>query len=267
MIQELGHQAWAEYQAQGYLRLGKIINDEQLATLQQRIDDIMLGDADVDYDVMTMQRDTETGQYGDLERLSKGFKGSTLNYRKIEQLEFDREFLNFMQRPLFREICARVYGVRAAIACRRAMFFNKPSRRGTLLPWHQDRWSDFDRDPLVTLWAALDPATVANGCVQVIPGSHRALVNPDHGAGFLTERQQSEIDESKAVNLEVEAGEVLLLHNWLLHRSDTNRTDVARRAFSVCYMDACTTSKSGKTFSIIFGPGALNSKGLPGQAV
>ena len=87
MIQELGHQAWAEYEAQGYLRLGKIINDEQLVTLQQRIDDIMLGNADVDYDVMTMQRDTETGQYGDLERLSKGFKGSTLNYRKIEQLE------------------------------------------------------------------------------------------------------------------------------------------------------------------------------------
>ena len=67
---------------------------------------------------------------------------------------------------------------------------NKPARKGTFLPWHQDRWTSLDRDPLITLWTALDPATQANGCVQVVPASHKlGLINPSHGAGFLTKEQ------------------------------------------------------------------------------
>ena len=42
------------------------------------------------------------------------------------------------------------------------------------------------------------------------------------------------------VHLELKAGEVALLHNWLLHSSDVNKTSIARRAFSVCYLDART---------------------------
>jgi len=91
-------------------------------------------------------------------------------------LEFDPLFLEFMQRPIFREISARVYGVDTPITAFRAMFMNKPSHKGTFLPFHQDRWSYLDRDPLVTTWTALDPATVANGCVQIVPGSHKFRV-------------------------------------------------------------------------------------------
>src|SRR6476661_7180908 len=78
--------------------------------------------------------------------------------------------LRALQQRIFREICARVYGPETRISCFRAMFMNKPAHKGTFLPWHQDRWSDLDRDPLVTVYTALDPATIANGCVQVIPG-------------------------------------------------------------------------------------------------
>jgi phytanoyl-CoA hydroxylase len=52
---------------------------------------------------------------------------------------------------------------------------NKPAGRGTILPWHQDGgnvWS-LDRDPLLTTWVALVPATQANGCMDCIPGSHQ----------------------------------------------------------------------------------------------
>lgn len=82
---------------------------------------------------------------------------------------------------------ARAYSEEVPIAAFRAMFMNKPARAGTLLPWHQDRWSYLDRDPLLTVWTALDPATQANDCVQVIPGSHRlGLLNPEHASGFLS---------------------------------------------------------------------------------
>ena len=48
-----------------------------------------------------------------------------------------------------------------------------------------------------------------------------------------------------------------MLHNWLLHASDVNQSGIARRAFSICYMDAVTKSKRGDQFSAIFGEGAL----------
>lgn len=251
---------WRQYERDGYLRLGKLLADDELAALQQRIDDIMLGKAEVNYDKMLMQLDSDSGRYESAGPQSSGFKGATLGYRKIQELEFDPLFLAFMQRPIFREICARVYGAATPVSCFRAMFMNKPAKRGTFLPWHQDRWADLDRDPLVTVWAALDPATVANGCVQFIPASHQqGIINPAHGSGFLTPEQAKQYGPPERVEyLELQAGEVALLHNWLLHGSDVNKTDTPRRAFSVCYMDGRTRSKSGKSFSVIFGEQALN---------
>lgn len=245
---------WEQYDRDGYLRLGTLLDAAELTALQQRIDDIMLGKADVPYDRLMMQLDSKDGQYEHAGPQSRGWKGATLAYRKIQELEHDPLFLAYMQRPLFREICARVYGEDTPIASFRAMFMNKPAHQGTLLPWHQDRWNYLDRDPRITTWTALDPATKANGCVQVIPGSHKSgLINPDHPSGFLNAEQAAHYSRSEEiVYLELEAGEAVLLHNWLLHRSDTNTTSIPRRAFSVCYLDARTRATNGETFYSLF---------------
>jgi phytanoyl-CoA hydroxylase len=255
---------WADYERDGFLKLGKLLSDDELRALQTHIDDIMLGRANVDYDRILMQLDSTTGKYGDAPPQTKGHKGATLAYRKIQDLEFDPLFLAYMQRPIFREICARTHGADTPIAAFRAMFMNKPAHQGTLLPWHQDRWSSLDRDPLVTLWTALDPATLANGCVQVIAGSHTGgLVNPEHPSGFVTEEQAQRLaPPEKVVYLELGAGDAVLLHNWLLHSSDVNGTDIPRRAFSVCYMDARTRDSNSTQYSLIFGPGALRPEEL-----
>jgi ectoine hydroxylase-related dioxygenase (phytanoyl-CoA dioxygenase family) len=141
------------------------------------------------------------------------------------------------------------------------MFMNKPARKGTWLPWHQDRWTSLDRDPLITVWTALDPATVENGCVQIVIGSHKlGLVNPEHPSGFVSEEQAAQYAPAdKVAHMTLEAGESVLLHNWLLHASDVNHTDTPRRAFSVCYMDARTQAKDGSTYTLVFGEGALVS--------
>lgn len=248
----LTDEQWLQFERDGYVSLGKLLSDDDLGALQQRMNEIMLGTADVDYTRMLMQLDSLDGQHAGEQ--SKGFKGATLAYRKIQDLEHDALFLDYMQQPIFRTICERVYGTDTPIAAFRAMFMNKPAHQGTLLPWHQDRWTHLDRDPLVTVWTALDPATIANGCVQVIPGSHlQGLVNPSDASGFITEAQAQQFaDEDQVVNLELEAGAVVLLHNWLLHRSDTNGTDIPRRAFSVCYMDGLTHASNDEHYSMIF---------------
>ena len=135
---------------------------------------------------------------------------------------------------------------------------NKPARAGTPLIWHQDRWTALDIDPLITIWTALDPATPANGCVKIMPGSHDRLINPGHGSGFLTQEQaETVVAENEIMDLEVALGECVLLHNHMLHSSGTNNTDIARRAFSACYMNAATRSRNGDAFPILFGEGAL----------
>ena len=243
----LNEDQWTRYVRDGYLRLGQLLDERELTTLQDRIDAIMLGEADVNYDRMLMQLDSDTGEYNDAGVQSRGHKGATLNYRKIEQLEFDPVFLEYLQRPVFNEICARTYGGHVPIAAFRSMFMNKPAGKGTKLPWHQDRWN------------ALDPATRENGCVRVIPDSHRfGVLNPSHGSGFLTDDMASEqCRDEDAVDLVLEPGEAVLLHNWLLHGSDKNRSPQSRRALSVCYMDARTVEQHGRTFPVIFGEGAL----------
>ena len=254
MHKYISDQDWAKYEDEGYLVLGKLLSDHDLAGLQKRIDDIMLGKAEIDYSKILMQLDSTTGKYNDAGAQSRGWKGETLAYRKIQDLEIDDLFGEYTNRPIFQEICQRVYGEETPVACFRAMFMNKPANQGTVLPWHQDAWTDLDRQPLITLWTALDPATKANGCVEVIPGSHKlGLINPSHPSGFLSDELAAEYcPKDKVVYLELKPGEVALLHNWLLHSSDINRTEVSRRAFSVCYMDGNTISKQGEKFTKLF---------------
>ena len=257
MKDRLKEEQWAGFKEEGFVRLGKVPADE-IAGLQQRIDEIMLGEADIDYDRVMMQLDRSDGPDSKPGPQSMGHKGRTLTYRKIEELELDPLFLSYLQKPLFRHICARAYGDDTPVASYRAMFMNKPSGLGSHLTWHQDRWQWLDRDPMITVYTGLDPATVDNGCLQVIPGSHRILINPDHAAGFLSQEQAQElVSENESIYLELEAGEVVLLHNWLAHSSDVNRTRQSRRAFSVCYMDAATKVTSGRTFPIVFEQGAV----------
>ena len=254
MDSQLNAEQWKFFEENGYVRLGRVLSDSELRKLQEHIDAIMLGTAELPYDRLLMQLDSTTGKYEDAGVQSNGFKGPTLAYRKIQNLEIDPEFRAFLEKPIFREICANVYGPETTLSCFRAMFMNKPAGQGTWLPWHQDRWNYLDRDPLITVWTALDPATVQNGCVQVIDGSHRrGLVNPDHPSGFVAIEQAAELlRESPIEYLELEPGEAVLLHNHLLHASDVNCTNISRRAFSVCYMDGRTAASNGERFTPLF---------------
>lgn len=255
----------AQFEAEGYLRLGQVASDSQLATLQERMDAIMLGR--IRYPGMYFQLDSATGAYGDVPSGGE-WEVATLAYRKIEKLERDPEFLRYLQHPLFRAICQRAYG--ESVSVYRSMFMNKPAKQGTVLPYHQDggeQWG-LDRDPLITIWTALDKATAENGCMQVIPGSHKLGLLSKFGHTITAEQEGEYAKDEDSVFLEAEAGEVILLHNWLLHRSGVNSIERPRRAFSVCYMDGATRSvrNPGKGFPLVFGEGALRPESLePGE--
>lgn len=255
LFMEFSDEHHAHFAEHGYARLGKVLGDAELAELQQRIDAIMLGE--IRYPEMDFQLDGDDADYEKMPPVSPGHKAATLQYRKIMGLEQDPVFLAYMQHPLFRQITRRYIGEDVSIF--RAMFMNKPAQQGTLLPWHQDvgvGWG-VDTNPTVMVWTALDPATVANGCMQVVPGSHkRGVISERH---FPSAEQLAECaPPGSEIDLEAEAGEVILLNNLMLHRSGVNPTGQSRRAFSTAYMDGASRSvRTGEEYPMIFGKGAL----------
>jgi hypothetical protein len=235
-------EAVEHYRVHGWARLGRLVPDELLVAMRQRADAIMLGV--VTYDGLFFQHDAESGRYEDLE-YGKGWRGPSLEYRKVEKLELDPMFWAWITHDVFRRVAARVYPHRD-VTLYRAFLMNKHKGGGSDLPWHQDGgafWG-LDRDPTLQVWTALDDAPVGGGCVEVAPGTHHAGLATPLGGVVPKDRLERALGEVKP--LPAAAGEVLLLHNHIWHRSGRTTTGEARRALSVCYMDAATQCRRKK---------------------
>ena len=245
-------EALAGYRLHGCARLGPVLTEGTLALLRDRCDSILRGETD--RSGLFFQADSETGRYEDLPR-GLGWQGPSFAYRKIEKLERDPLFRAFLENDLFRRIAQAVHD--GPLALCRAALFNKSAAGGTRLPWHQDGGSfwGLSRDPVLQIWTALDDTPVEAGCVQVVPGSHARLATPLGGVipDDVAERASA---VSRAVDFPARAGEGLLLHNYVWHRSGLNRSGRPRRALTVCYMSAetrCTrTKRAPRQFPRVF---------------
>ncbi|NKI35894.1 phytanoyl-CoA dioxygenase family protein [Wenzhouxiangella sp. XN79A] len=103
--------------------------------------------------------------------------------------------------------------------------------------WHQDlRYWAFERPELITAWTALGFEAEGNGGMRVIPGSHRAGLEPerfDAQRFFRTDLPANRDWLERAVQVDLEPGDVLFFHAGLLHAAGANRTD--RRKLSVVF--------------------------------
>jgi phytanoyl-CoA hydroxylase len=253
-VSTLSPEQWRLFEEQGYVRLGAVLADGEFTALKEEIDKIMLGTSAADYQRLMMERD-QAGQPDVAFGYSEGFKGPSLDYKRIEGLEHVPIFREYIRNSLFRDVCARAYGRGTPISVFRVMMLNKPASGGVQLKWHQDFWSYLDRQPIITTWLALDPVTPAKGCLQIVPGSHLlGHLNEDDPSGFLTDALTADhCQERNVVTLEMAAGEVVVLHNGLLHASTRNNTNQRRRALSVCYMHGAAKDRNTlHTYPIVF---------------
>ena len=227
----------AHYREHGYVRLGRVIAEKHLVRLRSRAEALMLGDVVIPG--LFFQADSATGRYEDL-RYGQGYVGPSLDYRKLEKLERDDLFRAHLENPLFERIARAVLG--DAVSIYRATLFNKSIRGGAPLPWHQDAGSywGLDRDPELQIWTALDDCTLEAGCLRVVPGSHHGGLATPLGGLIPANIALRDCADARALDVPALAGEVLLIHNHLWHSSGANESGLARRAFTVCYMDAAT---------------------------
>jgi ectoine hydroxylase-related dioxygenase (phytanoyl-CoA dioxygenase family) len=115
--------------------------------------------------------------------------------------------------------------------------------------WHQDYgywYGDRCLAPdMLSVMVALDPATQANGCLQVLAGSHR-LGRLDHGtvgnqAGADPVRLAAAVNRFPVHHLEAEPGSAIFFHCNTLHSSQANLSDRPRRAM-ICAYNAMTNA-------------------------
>jgi ectoine hydroxylase-related dioxygenase (phytanoyl-CoA dioxygenase family) len=131
-------------------------------------------------------------------------------------------------------------------------FFIKEPGSKSYVSWHQDlNYWGLDGDREVTAWYALTPATIENGCMRFVPGSHRTKDVP-HVDSFakdnlLTRGQEIavEVDETSAVNVLLRAGQASFHHGHMFHASGANTTDARRLGLAIRYIAPSMKQRSG----------------------
>jgi ectoine hydroxylase-related dioxygenase (phytanoyl-CoA dioxygenase family) len=120
-------------------------------------------------------------------------------------------------------------------------------------PWHQDAfYFPFDRGPQVGAWLAVTEATLDNGPLWVLPGSQRepvhAVVADRREHAHFAYVEIVDHDMQGAVPVLLEAGDLLLFHGHLMHRSTDNRSARRRAAMVYHFGAAGTVDRSAERF-------------------
>jgi hypothetical protein len=115
----------------------------------------------------------------------------------------------------------------------------KPPQARTELPWHQDNgYTPLIPEQYLTCWLALDDAEADNGCLWVIPGSHRNGTARHHNGGSGPFRVGYDGGPDAGVAVPVSRGSVLCFSSLVMHRSGPNVTDRPRRAWIIQFCPA-----------------------------
>ncbi|MFE7713164.1 phytanoyl-CoA dioxygenase family protein [Streptomyces sp. NPDC057486] len=119
------------------------------------------------------------------------------------------------------------------------MLIDKAPRTAVPTPWHQDAgyWVDLPDKRAVSIWVSLDHATLDNGCIWYVHGSHMTPLRPHWPAGKgggAIECECSE-DEPGATPVPLAPGEAAAHAGHTLHYSRGNTTDAHRRAYILNY--------------------------------
>ncbi len=248
------------YWRDGFVVAPGLLGQADLDVWDQRFEDIVLGNVEID-DRMLVMKDVMVAKgaidpESPLERI-----------QKLQDFELDPVLDRYCQHPTILACVERIIG--DGVMTIHNMLINKPPNVDGRHPLHQDLlYFPFrPADRIVASWTAMTRVTKENGCLVVVPGSHRgelmAHENPDwdhlNGGYFGAKDLGDRIDER--LHLEMEPGDTVFFHPIILHGSGRNRTDGFRRAISAHYANsACewtwtVDESASRMYRIVSGEG------------
>jgi ectoine hydroxylase-related dioxygenase (phytanoyl-CoA dioxygenase family) len=234
----------AFYDLEGYLVLPNLLDDEDMApareAMQQKVDLIA---NDLFTDGLVNDRFASEPFATRLARLFENLTDKEfLRYGRswrdrfpgYFQLMSNPKILDVVESLLGSEIFANpVYNARPKV----------PKVAAGIVPWHQDKsyWPETKASPVITVWIPLVNATFENGCLHVIPRTHRRRLLSYHnetysGTGY-TELDDEHVKPHRAevVPIPLEAGGAILFNDRFIHSSTANNTNHVRWSVDLRY--------------------------------
>ncbi len=215
----------AFYQREGYLKFGRIFTYSEMLTLREHVDEMIAA-------------------------LPEGKRPEEMDVPHFA----DPWLFRYLTHPRVLDVIEGLIG--PDIVLWSSHFIAKPKGNGKAVPWHTDGayWNRrLDPMDVVTLWLAVDPSVVENGCMRVIPGSHRTYKSAmdayqpvDSARNVFSIRLAPElVDEERAVNLELAMGECHFHDAWTIHGSNPNLSTQRRCGYTMRYMPANVVLDAG----------------------
>ena len=225
------------YDEQGFLVMPGFFAEAELAPWLQRFMDIVEERVAPAPDMLVM-RDV---------MVAKGVVEPGSKQEAIAKIQdFHRDpplFDGYCKHPRLLEVVAEFCG--SDIKSVHNMLINKPPGVDGRHPLHQDLlYFPFrPAERIVATWTALEPCTRENGCLVVVPGSHKGELLAHENPGwdyvnFLYVGAKGQGEGTERQHLEMQPGDTVFFHPLLLHGSGRNRSDGFRRAISCHYAGA-----------------------------
>lgn len=212
--------------------MGKLLNDSQVEAFQSN-------GVHFPVDIMSPQEMTE--MRARLERIEgdNGGKLGRLNHKPHLVFPWLNELI---RHPRILDAVEDLYGPN--LLCWGAQFFTKQPGDASFVSWHQDAtyWGLSSPD-VVTAWVAFTPSIPENGCMRVVPGTHRQAVRHEDTFAqnnLLTRGQEipvHDVDASRALDVVLQPGQMSLHHVMIIHGSEPNASaDLRRVGFAIRYI-------------------------------
>ncbi len=214
----------------GYLHYGQVLSLDEVELLRQRCEDIAeRRETHLPDPYIQMEPEFRENPDTDVPRLDTIRKMTRLAYHDelFESVARKTEIVDVVEQLLGPNI--KLYGDQLMM---------KPRFHGTVTDWHQDcpAWPFFLPQQAVSAWVALDDATVDNGCMTLIPGSHKwGPISRDYVDDFLAMKEVPD-----PVSVEVKTGDCMFHNGLTLHRTGANTTANRRRGWAIHYITAET---------------------------
>ena len=220
-----------KFETDGYLVVRNLLTQEEVETVRQRADCIASGEAaHVPEQWVQVEPAIRKGQVMAESRVE--------SIRKLSNLvPHDEVMQAHATNSKIVDVIADLIG--PDIKLYGDQLFMKPPVHGSRKRYHQDSqsWIYIVPYDLVSCWAALDDARVENGCLWVIPGSHKwGLIGKERELETEQMAISGQIESEAPVELKV--GDCSFHHSLLLHSSHANRSARRRRGYATHYMSA-----------------------------
>lgn len=231
------------FRQRGYVRIGKLLEEEQLQELRKEYDRVFAEARESQKlrNLAATEADTGDDNGQEMLQIMQMCERSII----FRRLCFDERILDIVE---------DLIGPNIQLFHDQALF--KPAHCGGPIFWHQDNayWRCSPAN-LVSCWLTLDDVDVSNGAMHVIPGSHTEALGHERGDVLLDSGDQ--IDQSRAVVVDLPAGGAMIHHCQTAHFTPPNTTERQRRAFAIHFMTPGTRSSSGDYMPVSFERPAL----------